>query len=302
MQLIDEIIRDLVDENAGLSNILRKAKILASELNVPEFKEWLVFELEGYPSEDSVPEYRISDALNFGDFTGPFNSGVKNQILPTMGLPEPIKSYAERIIFLDNVATLQEMLVDRPGGYYDVWPEEMVFLARPHIQMSAGMVFSGARKRISPHLVSGTLDSVRNRLMDFVLDLRENDVSSESLRNGTLKREIVLNSFNSYVYGNQNNVATGVNVHQQITPVEQGDIESLLNALRELNLADEDLRELHTAVASEPTAEKDGFGSKVNAWIVKTVGKAASGALRFGADQTTAAIMQALNGYYGNLA
>ena len=111
---------------------------------------------------------------------------------------------------------------------------------------------------------------------------------------------VVQNTFTTNIYGNQNVVAAGVNVHQEITPVKQGDIQSLLDALRELNLAGEDLSELQTAVTSEPTAEKDSFGSKVNAWIGKMAGKAATGAFKFGADQTTTAILQALNGYYGN--
>ena len=111
---------------------------------------------------------------------------------------------------------------------------------------------------------------------------------------------VVRNSFTTNVFGNQNVVGTGVNVHQEITPVKHGDIQSLLDTLRELNLADEDLSELQTAVASEPTAEKDSFGSKVNAWIGKMAGKAAAGAFKFGTDQTTTALLQALNGYYGN--
>ena len=111
---------------------------------------------------------------------------------------------------------------------------------------------------------------------------------------------VVQNSFTTNIYGNQNVVATGANVHQEIMPVRQGDIQSLLSSLRELKLADEDLSELQTAVSSEPTAEKDSFGSKVSAWIGKMASKAATGAFKFGADQTTGAILQALNGYYGN--
>ena len=111
---------------------------------------------------------------------------------------------------------------------------------------------------------------------------------------------VVRNSFITNVYGNQNVVGTGVNVRQEITPVKHGDIQSLLNALRELNLADEDLSKIQSAVNSKTIATKDNFGSKVNAWIGKMAGKAATGAFKFGADQTTTAILQALNGYYGN--
>ena len=300
MQLIDEIIRDLVDENANLPNILRKAKILASELRLKEFKNWIEFELDGYPSMDDAPNYRSFKPENYGTFTGPWGSDAKNVILPTFGLEEPVKSFAKQLTLTEGVAALTEMLDSKSGGYSRPWPQEAIILARDKMNMSDDMVLVEAHQPVSPNVISGILDSIKNKLMDFVLDLKDKDVTTETLRNGTLKREVALNSFNTHIYGNQNVVGTGVNVHQEITPVKHGDIQSLLDALRELNLADEDLSELQTAVTSEPTAEKDSFGSKVNAWIGKMAGKAAAGAFKFGTDQTTTALLQALNGYYGN--
>ncbi len=48
---------------------------------------------------------------------------------------------------------------------------------------------------------------------------------------------IVQNSYTTIVLGNVHQVASGMNVHQEITtPVKPGDIHSLLYALRELNL------------------------------------------------------------------
>lgn len=47
MSLLDEIRTDLVNESASLSNTLRKAKIFASEIGLPAFREWVGFELEG---------------------------------------------------------------------------------------------------------------------------------------------------------------------------------------------------------------------------------------------------------------
>ena len=39
MSLLDEIRTDLVNESANLPNTLRKAKILASEIGLPECRE-----------------------------------------------------------------------------------------------------------------------------------------------------------------------------------------------------------------------------------------------------------------------
>ena len=83
MSLLDEIRTDLVNESAGLSNTLRKAKILASAIGLPEFREWVEFELNGYPDRDKVPSYRRFRPTNLGTFAGPFQSGVNNVVLPT---------------------------------------------------------------------------------------------------------------------------------------------------------------------------------------------------------------------------
>lgn len=58
MNLLNEIRFDLTNKSASLANTLRKAKILASEIGLPEFRQWVEFELNGYPDQKSVPEYR----------------------------------------------------------------------------------------------------------------------------------------------------------------------------------------------------------------------------------------------------
>ena len=78
MNLLDDIRSDLVNESAGLSNTLRKAKILASALDLPELREWVEFELNGYKDSRSLPEYRKFRLSSLGTFVGPFGSMIKN--------------------------------------------------------------------------------------------------------------------------------------------------------------------------------------------------------------------------------
>ena len=81
MSLLDEIRSDLVNESASLSNTLRKAKILASAIGLPEFREWVDSELDGFNDRDKVPSYRRFTPTNLGTFAGPFQSEVKNMVL-----------------------------------------------------------------------------------------------------------------------------------------------------------------------------------------------------------------------------
>lgn len=55
----DEILREASDHNSSLASLLRKAKILASKLELHDFIEWIDNELNGYDclSKD-LPDYR----------------------------------------------------------------------------------------------------------------------------------------------------------------------------------------------------------------------------------------------------
>ena len=131
MNLLDEIRSDLVNESAILSSTLRKAKILASSIGLPEFREWVDSELDGYKNRENVPEYRHFSPTNLGTFSGPFNSGVKNVVLPTYNLPDPVREIAENLFFMDGVGALEAQGSD--GGQMK-WTQEMIILARENIQ------------------------------------------------------------------------------------------------------------------------------------------------------------------------
>ena len=70
MNLLDEIRADLIDQSASLPNTLRKARVLAHELQSQELRDWVNSELNGYPNYD-VPEYRRFRLPVFGTFHGP---------------------------------------------------------------------------------------------------------------------------------------------------------------------------------------------------------------------------------------
>jgi len=59
MTLLQQIQTEAVDTHSDLATPLRKCRILAQRLGVPEFKDWVIHELEGYPAEAELPEYRV---------------------------------------------------------------------------------------------------------------------------------------------------------------------------------------------------------------------------------------------------
>ena len=296
MNLLDDIRSDLLNQSADLSNTLRKAKVLASIMGVCEFRDWVDHELSGYPNSSRLPDYRKFTPTNLGTFSGPFQSGATNVVLPTISLPDPVKDFAETFEFFDGVAALQVQTSDE---HVRRWPQELIFLARDSIKMSGGMVLVDAHQPIPAHVISGILDQVKNKLLDFILGLQEENITSDDLMNRTIKPEVARNLFNINIYGDRNIVASGEDVHQTTMPVEKDNLETLVDYFRQLNVDSEDLRELEQAIAAEPTMCNGKLGPKVRAWVGGMISKAASQMSNIGMELAPKLLIDALHSFYG---
>ena len=292
MKLLEELRNDLTSDSASLSNTLRKAKILAHRLKFPELRRWVASELTGYIDSDDTPDYRRMKTVNLGTFHGAFGSAVKNHVLPTYNLPEPLKDFAENMIFPQSVRELEGMLSQESPRL--PWPAEAVMLAQEHIKVE-GMVLVAAHKPIAEYAISGILDSVKNRLLDFVLDI---PVTDEELEEGDFDRDKVRNVFFTNVYGSQNDVAVGENVSKETRLVIKDDRPSLLDHLRQQGISETDLQALEQALSSEPTASRRELGPKVNSWIGRMVGKAASGAWKIAVEAAPKVLLESLGQFY----
>ena len=68
MNLLDSLQSDILS-SAPLSDVLRKAKVLAYRLKNQEFKDWVECEANGYRLGSPLPEYRVLPTQCFGTFT-----------------------------------------------------------------------------------------------------------------------------------------------------------------------------------------------------------------------------------------
>src|SRR5260370_5408794 len=67
--MLQQIQGDLLNQGVALSTILRKAKVLASQLRSEELSNWVSQELDGYKSNDNLPDYRVFSTSCFGTWT-----------------------------------------------------------------------------------------------------------------------------------------------------------------------------------------------------------------------------------------
>src|SRR6266849_1075300 len=95
--LLDDIIALATDNKQSITVLLRKCLILAHQLKNDRLKKWATLELNGYPSNDALPDYRITPAQAKGHFTGPGGSAWNRYPIPPALLEEKHRGFAKEV-------------------------------------------------------------------------------------------------------------------------------------------------------------------------------------------------------------
>ena len=302
MNLIQELQNDILDSKTGLSSILRKAKVLASTLRNGEFKKWVDNELNGYPdNKEGIPDYRQGRVENYGNFSGPFGSALKNIPIPSLNLPERLKKHSNELLLVEGVRVFESLIESDSSNFHIPWPADIVAIISDKIIQ--GYICISAWKSVSRGQVEQVLDTVRNRLLNFVLDLQERypkiSKSKEALL--AVPEKQVASAVNTYIFGGHNVVASGFDINQRVEQrIHANDLDSLLRYMEEIGVPGHDAKELKKAIEEDgPRTQPDIFGSKVVNWIAKTTKKILKGTWKSTLQTTLILITKALACYYG---
>lgn len=300
LSLIARLQADIVDSGVPISDVLRRARILASLLGNDELKRWVRAELEGYQGVDDLPDYRKFTPINMGTFSG-FGRMVKNHQIPISFLPPEVQRLAKQLDVRQGAKEI-ETLAAKKEGFRVPWPMEAVIHAQNHIRMEDGSVLVEAWKPIIGSQFHGILDQIRNRLLEFLLELEHINpkvAESEDAIRG-VRNDVVQNIISTTIYGGQNTVATGANFVQNLAEsVSAGNLNSLIARLRDTGLDNSILAELETAVVEDGDCQQKKFGEHVTSWIGRAMTKAMDGTWKIATNTAPRVLQEALFQYYG---
>ena len=297
MGVLDDIRADLIDSSADTKNTLRKALVLAHEVHSVELRQWVMSELNGYSIDDTIPSYRRVPLPVFGMFVGAARQ-ARNVLLTTSGLPNEIKDSADYLLVLEGIAALEDIQATGEKELQRTLMPEMTELLRENQYMS-GMVLFQAYQRVPRQVFAEVVDTVKTRLLEFALELQNNSLTPETLSTGEIDDELIRKALNVHIYGNNNVVAVGEKVHQEVGNVNHQDLDSLLSHLRGHDVSDDDLAALKQDILSETTPSTGDFGPKVSSWVERMVSKAASGAWNVSMAVAPRILQKAITSYYG---
>lgn len=300
MRLLKEL-RDLVtDPSARIADILRRAKVLAVTLKQEEFKAWVTYELNGYLPEANLPPYRRLNSPPLGTFFGPFGGQISNHLLPVSQMPDVLQKMASELPMAHPIAEIEMMLKSGRDTLRRPWPPEAVAILRAN-QSSGDFQLVEAYQPITKAQLEGILDSVRNRLLDFLLaiqELRPEAVESDDALQ-TIPPGQIGQAFQVNVYGGQPVIAAGHGVSQQVIQVTPGNLPELVKALRGFGIDEPDLRDLEKAINEDGQRRKGSLGDRVKAWTSKMMTKTIEGTLNMAPGVVAEVLKRAIFGYYG---
>jgi hypothetical protein len=158
----------------GLANVLRLCKILAVRLNHDALKEWVDNELNGYKDFREVPDYRVITGLECqGHFFGAFGSAIRNGLIPLSVLPEQARKPLTTKYYSQGVSALESTVNQARASnhllIHHPWPADIVNWLGSDIY--EGMVCGQAWTPVPVAFLVSILDTVRTRILDFVLEI-----------------------------------------------------------------------------------------------------------------------------------
>jgi hypothetical protein len=292
--LLDDLITLATDNEQPLSVLLRKCLILAHELRNELLKDWVNSELNGYPAERELPDYRILTTVGaIGVFTGQAWVQVQKSIPSNVLKPEH-RGWAERVKVSQSIKSLEHLLESEKDTVSFPWDANLVLVYQD--ELFSGWILSSAYQSVPKSAIAGIVDTIRNRTLDMALELKSKvGDTDEALKKIIPQEEKVDQTIINHIYGHVY-LATGqstITVQQQNISV--GDWAQLQKVLQNSGVSKPELDELSEAVKRDDQT----MGSSVEGWIKKTAPKVVSGGVKVAVAVGQTLLTEYMKQYFG---
>jgi hypothetical protein len=297
------LLRDIQEAATGtdvpVATLLRKAQILAARLDHAPLREWASQELDGYRDFESLPDYRrLGRVTVVGDFSGPFGSSMRNAMIPESNVPDEWRETLFTHNVYESVAELEAILARRDEGLLYPWPADVTASLADHFY--EGMGAMRIAKSLAPSAIAGVLDTIRNRLLAFALDIERLDARAGDVAPGEpppVAPAAVTQVFNTTIHGGQVSLAAAGqgDVAQSVSQTGEAprSITDVAGTLREWGLPDEDIRELEEALAADRDAAGGELvvGQQTQNWLGRVATRISAGAVTVAENVTVETIV-----------
>jgi AbiTii len=169
--IVLELQRDCLDSSTKVSVLLRKAKAIAAKLDLQELSDWFDSELNGYRGlMVDLPKHR--HASGSAKFWNPYNGWC-----PIIAQDENLSAVLSKAYFPQPIAQLEEWVQDSKGTLTYKFPHAI----QQHLMRDSDFQFE-AVMHISTSQIVSAIDFVRNKVLDWTLELEKKDIVGNGFR------------------------------------------------------------------------------------------------------------------------
>lgn len=202
LPLVAQLQRDALDRSVPVSDLLRKAKVVAVKLDLPEFLKWVDQELNGYDGE--VPEYRTVDGQPkaFNPYRGWIPIVCQD--------PREQRVISKRAV-CSSIAELEHVCRGN-GKLHMPFSAEMLH----RMNKNANISFGEMTLFVDQSLVKGILDAARNTVLEWSLKLEKAGIMGEEFSFSPQEKE------RAHTHSVNINIGSIGNMAGSIGPVTSG--------------------------------------------------------------------------------
>ena len=192
--IVLELQNEIVSSNCDVVNILRKAHLIASKLKLADFDQWIQHELNGYPDQESCPEYRkVRGSLKaFNPYRGWIPTSIQDNEFEKKICERKLVNSISEIISLcqssGNVLTL------------DFSGEQLALFDK----MADSLLPMDYALHVPTTAVKDIEEKVKNTILEWTLKLESEGIVGENMVFSETEKESAVNmpqTVNNY-YGN----------------------------------------------------------------------------------------------------
>jgi hypothetical protein len=286
------------DSEKNIIDLLRKALLVATKLNLVEFKPWVQNELNGYKGGE-LPAYRQIHAQVKGK--NPYHG-----LIP-IGFPDKEMEWTySSVPIRDSVSALYDLIENRQST--DVLHMQMPFEAQRMVSQLLESPFQNIEVYwvLQRSQIVEILDAIRNTILEWSLKLESEGIFGDGISFSEDEKQkaslsTVIQHVENFNFQGVLGSVTDSNLTQNLQmTVQKNDLDGLKDYLSALKIEKPDIQELEKALQSDPLPSKAGkFGEKVSGWVGKMVQKAAFGGWEIGVAMAGQLLANAISAYYG---
>jgi len=266
-QLIESLIKDLY-ENKPLSDVFLKLQVIVYSLKNEQLTEWFNNENNGYDKDKTLPQYRVFPVSYYAQVEQ--NRGFGNSLifnhynLPIDQIDIELQNIMSKFEYRDSLSNIIDFSNKDKGTISIAVPNAAWVISLFSKRIESNCCIHRIWREIPLNAVKNIISQIKSKLLQFLLEINENlnlNISFTEMEN----KEKIEKAFNqniiNNIYGNNNNVASGQNVEQNIN---QNFVD--YEKLKEYGVEEQHIAELKI-IEKEP--DKNTLKEKVLSWFSK---------------------------------